>query len=279
MGWIGKIIGGTVGFMLGGPLGMIAGAVFGNVFDKAPLQGSDADGEGFSRGQQGQRRFGYQTGGSPFSSQGGSREQAQMVFFVGAFSMLARIASVDGVINTAERKKVEEFIRRDLRLDPQSSAIAIQVFETAVNSQGSFEQFAVQFYESFRMNHQMLELMIDIFYRVSYADGQISRAEEALIDRAGEIFRFTRDHMDSIRRRYGTAVSGSGGMSRSFAVLGLKPDASEDEIKKAYRKLVSEYHPDKIASKGLPEEFEKFAAEKFREIQAAYDELRVMKGL
>ncbi len=271
MGWIGKIIGGTVGFVLGGPLGMIAGAVFGNVFDKAPLQGESRTGSE----QSGQTRFGYWSGQQTAQSQ----EQAQMVFFVGAFSMLARLASVDGGVSAAERNKVEEFITRDLRLDPQSSAVALQIFETASRSGGSFEQFAVQFYDSFRMNRQMLELMIDIFYRVSFADGRITAKEEALINRAGEIFRFTRDQMDAVRRRYGSSSAAGGGLSRAYAVLGLKPDAENDEIKRAYRKLVSEYHPDKIASKGLPDEFTKFAADKFREIQSAYDELKSARNL
>ncbi len=268
MGWIGKIIGGTVGFMFGGPLGMIAGAVFGNVFDHVPRQtGSD------------RAAFGQQAhDGNPFTSgnSASSQQQAQMVFFVGAFSMLAGIASVDGDISIAERKKVEEFIRKDLRLDPQSSAVAMKVFETAGSSSGSFDQFATQFYDNFKHNRQMMELMIDIFYRVSYADGRLTAAEESLINLAGRIFQVSSVKMATIKQQYGTGnVAGS---ARSFAVLGLEPTATNDDIKKSYRKLVSEYHPDKISSKGLPEEFIVFAADKFREIQAAYEELRVSRS-
>jgi DnaJ like chaperone protein len=269
MGWIGKIIGGTVGFMFGGPLGMIAGAVFGNVFDHAPRQGSNA-----------RASFGQQSNsGSPFTSgnAANSQQQAQMVFFVGAFSMLAGIASADGDISIAERMKVEEFIRKDLRLDPQSSAIAMKVFETAGSSSGSFDQFAAQFYDNFKHNRQMMELMIDIFYRVSYADGRLSTAEESLIDQAGRTFQVNRERMSTIKQQYGTGKAA--GSTRSFAVLGLEPSASNDEIKRSYRKLVSEYHPDKISSKGLPEEFIVFASDKFREIQAAYEELRVSRNL
>ncbi|MCK5156194.1 MAG: co-chaperone DjlA [Spirochaetales bacterium] len=260
MGWIGKIIGGTVGFMLGGPLGMIAGAVFGNVFDHAPQQTSGV-----------KAAFGQQ------SKTAGSQEQAQMVFFVGAFSMLAGIASADGTISYAERKKVEEFIRKDLKLDPQSSTIAMQVFETAGSSSGSFSQFATQFYDSFKYNRQMLDLMIDIFYRVSYADGRMSAAEETLINLAGRIFQINQEKMRTIKQQYGTG--NAAGSARAFAVLGVTANASNDEIKKSYRKLVSEYHPDKISSKGLPEEFVTFASDKFREIQAAYEELRVSRSL
>jgi len=268
MGWIGKIIGGTVGFMFGGPLGMIAGAVFGNVFDHAPRQGSNV-----------RAAFGQKSNtGSPFTAgnEANSQQQAQMVFFVGAFSMLAGIASADGDISIAERKKVEEFIRKDLRLDPQSSAIAMKVFETARASTGLFDQFATQFYDNFRLNRQMMELMIDIFYRVSYADGRLSADEESLINQAGRIFQVSRERMSTIKHQYGTGKAA--GSSRSFAILGLEPTATNDDIKKTYRRLVSEYHPDKISSKGLPEEFIVFASDKFREIQAAYEDLRTSRN-
>ena len=66
-------------------------------------------------------------------------------------------------------------------------------------------------------------------------------------------------------------------LSHHYAVLGLKNDADMGEVKKAYRKLVSEYHPDKIVSKGLPEDFIKFAEEKFREINQAYEAIQKEK--
>ncbi len=276
MAWLGKIIGGTVGFMLGGPIGMIAGAVFGGMFDKAQQL------PGNNRTTQNSGLFGFQgtASQSPFGNQASAREQAQMVFFVGAFSMLARIASADGSVSVAERRKIEEFIRRDLKLDPRSQAVAMQVFETALTNQSSFEQLALQFYQSFRTNRQLLELMIDIFYRVSSADGGISSSEETLIRQAGSIFQFSPEQMRLFRSRYSnSSASSAGGAPRSYAVLGLQPTATDAEIKRSYRKLVSEYHPDKIASKGLPEEFITFASDKFREIQAAYEDLRSARGL
>jgi len=60
--------------------------------------------------------------------------------------------------------------------------------------------------------------------------------------------------------------------------LGLTPQATESEIKKAYRRLSIDYHPDSIASKGLPEEFTLFASEKFRSIQEAYEAIKKERG-
>jgi DnaJ like chaperone protein len=262
MGWLGKVIGGTFGFMLGGPLGMIAGASFGHLFD--------ASGQGVS---QDQKAFWYQ--GNRQQGRVETQEQTQMVFFVAAFSMLAKITTADGTVTEAERRKVVEFINRDLRLQGQAQQAAMRIFETAQRSPESFEQFAVQFYDVFKQNRQMLNVMMDIFYRVSYADGNLSSAEEQLIRKAGDLFHFLDEQMEAIRKRYGAHESSS----HAYHVLGVSSGSSNDEVKSAYRKLVSEYHPDKIASKGLPDEFIKFANEKFREIQSAYEEIRTSRGI
>ena len=88
MGWIGKLIGGAMGLAIGGPLGMIAGIAFGNLFDRA--------------GQM----SGQQEGSIPFGDMNrlSAEQQSQMVFFVGAFSMLARIATVDGRLLPEEQQ-------------------------------------------------------------------------------------------------------------------------------------------------------------------------------
>lgn len=254
MGWIGKIVGGTVGLAIGGPLGMIAGIAFGNLFDRAGQMPSH---------QEGERTF-------------SAEKQNQMVFFVGAFSMLARLATVDGQLHPEERRKVEEFINQDLKLDWQSKRAALRVFETALTSGGTFEQFARQFYENFAHQRELLELMIDILVRVAAADGTIQQSEERLIAQAARIFRIPDSLLASILQRYSRF---STSLAKSYAVLGLEPNASVDEIKRAYRKLSIDFHPDTIASKGLPEEFTAFATEKFRSIQEAYETIKKERNI
>lgn len=264
MGWLGKVVGGTFGLMLGGPLGMIAGAAFGHLFDASPQQ---------EAGAAHQKPFWYT--GPNTNERIESQEQAQMVFFVATFSMLGKLAAVDGSVSEPERSKVREFIGNELRLQGQARDAANRIFETASHSGGSFEQFAQQFYQLFHSNHQMLELMIDILYRVSYADGDLSVAEDALIRRAADLFGFSFERTQTIRNRYNTSER----THAAYSVLGISQSASDEEVKSSYRRLVSEYHPDKIASKGLPEEFVKFAGDKFREIQEAYEQIRKQRGI
>jgi DnaJ like chaperone protein len=262
MGWIGKIVGGAVGFALGGPLGAIAGVALGHGFD-ATRDAMTRGGRGTAGGFTG---FGGQIfGESPL-------RHAQLTFFVGSFSMLAKLAAADGNVTQAEVRTIEEFMNRDLRLDPQSKRVATDIFNTALSSPETFESFADQFYQEFANQPQLLELMIDVLYRVSAADGTISSSEENLIRRAADIFNFGASRLDNIKKRY----------SRSddtyYAVLGCSRSDSDETIKKAYKSLVREYHPDTIASKGLPEEFTEFANKKFREIREAYETIRKERG-
>ncbi len=246
MGWMGKLIGGTIGLVLGGPLGAVAGAAFGHAIDKNKYSSSFARPSG--------------------------QQKAQMTFFVGAFSMLAKLVQADGRVTDAEMSSIETIMLRDLHLDPVSRQTAVRIFNSALQSGESFDTFARQFYNEFYNQPQILELMLDILLKVAVSDGVFSREEERLLERAAEIFKFETYRYRTIKGKYVTHDS------KAYSVLGVEKDSPVDEIKKAYRRLVSEYHPDKIAAKGLPEEFNKFAAEKFREIQEAYDTIRKERG-
>lgn len=272
MAWIGKVIGGTVGLMLGGPLGMVAGAAFGHMIDKSSHEGT--------RGEGGEIPFGFtqQGAGTPFG--GDPQYQAQLVFFVGTFSMLAKLAMADGGVSPQERKKVEEFINQDLQLTGESRDAALRIFETALREGGTFEEYAMQYYQQFHRDRNMLELVVSILFRVGMADGSMTRSEQQLIRTAVQIFRLPQSLFDSLKNQYGTSAFGRQNQKKkSYAVLGISPSADNEEVKRAYRKMVSEYHPDKIASKGLPDEFIRFAHDKFREIQEAYQEIRSERGL
>lgn len=250
MGWLGKIVGGTIGFALGGPLGAILGAVFGHRFD---------------------------TGVEHYYTDERSRlsynEQSQLTFFVATFSMLAKLAKADGHVSKEEIHSIENFMVRDLRLDPEGRRIATKILHTAIDSPATFQDFATQFYNQFVHQPQLLELMMDVLLRVSVADGILSESEETLILSAARIFNFGEQKYAELRSRYAKDFG------KYYAILGSNRSDSDEHIKKQYRKLVKQYHPDKIAAKGLPEEFTKFAHDKFREIQSAYDAIKRERGI
>jgi DnaJ like chaperone protein len=251
MGIVGKIVGGTIGFALGGPLGAIAGAAFGHAYDaSSELEVSRPEGA---------ERLHVET--------------SQMAFFVATFSMLAKLVRADGKISREEIDTIERFMHQDLRLDPQSRHHAMNLFRAALDSPGTFEDFASQFYGHFHDQPQLLDLLIDILVRVSLADGSLSDAEDRMIRSAVNLFRMSDTQYRQIRSRHVRDVD------RHYATLGCDRGCSDEEIKKQYRKRVRDFHPDTIAAKGLPEEFTRFAGEKFREIQEAYEEIRRERGM
>ena len=250
MGLLGKMVGGTIGFALAGPLGAIAGAAFGHAFDTTAANNL--------------------VGKQPALSNG---ETTQLTFFVAAFSMLAKLVKADGRIEKEEIDTIERFMVEDLNLDPESRRYARNIFQTALHSHETFEQFATQFYQQFQYQPQFLELLVDIFLRVAVADDGLSENEERIIYSAVRIFNFSEAKYQTFRSKYVSDVE------KYYAVLGCNSKDPDDRIKQQYRKLAQDYHPDKIVSKGLPEEFVKFATDKFREIQHAYDTIKQERGI
>ncbi len=254
MGWLGKMIGGTIGFALGGPLGAIAGAAFGHTFvDK--------------------KEDNYLLSRPNTRETLSSNEEAQLIFFTAVFSMLAKLCKADGRVSEKEILEVEAFMKKDLHLDQNSQSTAINIFRQALNSMESFEGFAIQFYSTFRTQPNIIELMMDILLRVSTADGIITEKEEAILTSASRIFNYSDSEYNRLKSRYIKITN------KYYAVLKCDETASDEEIKRQYRKLATEYHPDKIEAKGLPEEFIKFANDKFSEIQEAYDAIKKERGL
>jgi DnaJ like chaperone protein len=249
MGIIGKIVGGTLGFALGGPLGGIAGAVFGHAFDR--------DADTFQ-----QEKVQHLS----------AIEESQLAFFVSTFSMLAKLVKADGQVSQKELDVVEKFAAHDIGLSGEHRRVALNLFSAALESPASFEDFAVQFSQRFSGQSQLIEMMIDILLRVSVADGRLTTSEEALILSAVRIFGLNEGRYTQIKSRYVDSAD------KAYQILGCRKEDSNEQIKKQYRTLVHSYHPDKVLSKGLPDEFVELAHDKFREIQAAYEQIRKERG-
>ncbi|MCR4675742.1 MAG: DnaJ domain-containing protein [Sphaerochaetaceae bacterium] len=216
----------------------------------------------------GRRSFGY----SPSNE----------AFFKGTFSMLAKLASVDGQVSEAARARINQFMVYDLKLDHQSYEYARSVFNSALKSPQTFESYAQEFYSNFSGMPAILFVLVEMLYSVASVDGRISEREQGMIDYAVRLFRIPSDAVENLKRKYGVSSSASaaGSSSRAYEILGVAKDASEAEIKKAYRKLILEYHPDRVANKeGAGEEFKAYAAKKFQEVQDAYEQICRERGI
>lgn len=249
MSWFGKIMGGSVGFMFGGPIGALVGATLGHALfdDKVRMQYAEQ---------------GQMTG----------QEQRQTVFFTATFAMLGKMAKADGRVCEQELNAVRGFMQQKLRLDAAAQQFAIGIFTQAKDDRTPFEDYARQFGQVFARDPQLRMMFYEILFTVAMADGVLHPAEDQLLRMTPASLGLQDDAYQMVKRQF------VNDLSHHYAVLGLPETADLSEVKKAYRKLVSEYHPDKVIAKGLPDDFITFAEGKFREINESYQAIQRKVG-
>jgi len=237
MAWIGKILGGGIGMMLGGPLGALLGATLGHsMFD--------------------------QQAGSPGQISG--IEQRNAIFFTAIFAMLGKMAKADGVVCKDEIRVVEQFMEHNLKLDDRTRQFAIGIFNEAKETDVPFSAYARQFADVFRNETQLRTMFYELLFTLAMADGVMHPAEDAILKQAPSLLNVPESLYQSLRQRLVKDLA------PLYAILGVTESASDTDIKKAYRKLATEYHPDKIIAQGLPDDFRLFAEDKFKQINEAY---------
>ena len=264
MPWWGKVFGGAFGFMLGGPLGALIGAVLGHNFD-AGLKKTD--------------RLGYEGDLS-------ERERVQTVFFTAAFSVMGRLAKVDGRV-TEDEIQVANAVMDQMGLGPEQRRMAQRLFNEGKAPDFPLDDVLDQLRRECRRRHSLLRLFLEVQFQAAYADGAIHAEERRLLHHIAMTLGFDEREFDVIEGRVRAEQHFRRGPDRNirglslqdaYAVLGVRPDADADAVKKAYRRLMSQNHPDKLVAKGLPEEMLKVATEKTQEIKAAYERIREAKG-
>ena len=249
MGWFGKLTFGSLGLFLGGPLGAIAGAALGHHL-------VDKDGD--------------RTGGVSYITRQprpDRTERAQAAYFISLFSILGKLAKIDGVVTKDEIVVANRFIEQ-LKIPDTEKQFARQIFNEAKNSNYSIDDFAFQLYQTNRQEPTILLSFINLLFQIAAADRTFHPAEEAALERIKEIFKISEEEYNSIKGVY------FNDLDRYYKTLNSTPQSSTQEIKSNYKKLVKDFHPDTIVSKGLPEEFTDFATTRFREIQEAYEKIQ-----
>lgn len=284
MSWFGKMVGGTIGLMIGGPLGAIAGGAIGHhLFDKGS---SGVHGDRFASGQAGGafQRDAWERGGAGPRGRGGTRgsgataggagatmEERQAAYFLALFSILGKLAKADGQITREEGEMVVSFLDR-MNVRGEERQFAIRVFNESKNSSYSAEDFARQFAKMTASQRDLRSSMLDMLFQIALADGEYHANEEAMIGRIASILGIGQAELDALRTRY------VGDTDQAYAVLGLTSDADDETVKREYRRLVQEYHPDRIISQGMPKEFVEYATQRFQEIQTAWEKIRSERG-
>ena len=237
----GKIVGGAAGFALGGPLGAILGGLAGHAVDKMGEQaGPEAD------------------------------STKQIGFTIGVIVLGAKMAKADGVVT---RDEIDAF-KQVFHVPPDEMHNVGRLFNRARRESGGYEPYAKQLARLFRDNHQVLEELLGGLFHIARADGRITDDEVKYLADLAEIFGFSPAEWDRIR-----AANMGRGESDPFEILGVNSDDSDETIKAAHRRLVRENHPDRLVAQGLPQEFVDLANEKLATVNAAYDEIKQLRGI
>jgi DnaJ like chaperone protein len=253
MSWFGKLTLGSLGLIFGGPLGAIAGAALGHILiDKS----SDLV---------------NQTLRPELGPQFEPAERTQATYFISLFSILGKLSKIDGVVTRDEIAVAQNFIN-NLPIAESEKHFARQVFNEAKDSRYSIDDFAIQLYQATQTQPTLLLSFLDLLFKIAAADGKLHPEEENALKSVKDIFNISDGQFENLKAIYFKDFD------KYYKILNCTPESSSQEIKSNYKKLVKDFHPDTIVSKGLPEEFMEFASNRFREIKESYDKIRQERG-
>ena len=237
----GKILGGVTGFAIGGPIGAIIGTLAGHAVDSARSKGRASLGV----------------------------ETKRAAFTIAFVVLSAKMAKADGVVT---RDEIDAFKR--IFPIPTSELQGVgRLFNQARKEASGYEPYARQIAGMFRHQPAVLEELLAALFHIAKADGVVHPAERQFLNDVSEIFGFGPDAFARVSAEQAGTDQGD-----PYAILGVAGDASEAEIKAAWRKLTRENHPDLLVAQGMPQEFIDLANGKMATINAAYDRIARSRG-
>ncbi|NQY75126.1 MAG: TerB family tellurite resistance protein [Candidatus Margulisbacteria bacterium] len=182
---------------------------------------------------------------------------------------VVHVMKADGKIEESEKQLLFAFFAQVLRYGETEMTFVTDIFEKSVAHPHPLEELCI---ELSQFNYESRLLLIDLVYRIAMADHEFHAEENKLIQRMVGLLKINPMDHQSIRARYDLSVqSNQSKKDHHYTILGVKPGASKDDIKKAYKEAIKKNHPDKVHHLG--EEFRKVAEEKMREINASYKAL------
>ena len=278
----GKILGTLFGFMFGRIPGAILGFIVGHMFDKGYSQDFSQMG-GFGR-------F--------FTSQDELKSQA--VFFHALFASMGHIAKADGQVTDAEIRMATRLMDQ-MGLEGDTRREAQQAFREGKAADFPLKETLKEFSASCHGRRDIQQVFLEILIQAAYADGGLDAKEQAVLENVAGMLGFKQHQLlylmsmfeAEMRFRQGSrtgqgqnkqrhsgasAYSSQQSIDDAYRILGIKASDDDKTVKKAYRKLMAEHHPDKLVSKGLPKQAMEIAKVKAQDIQAAYELVKEKRG-
>lgn len=255
MRWVGKAVGGIIGMVAGGPIGSVLGMILGHGLDE------------------GGARLGQRT----------SPQQISQLFFEVAFEVMGQVAKVDGRVSEDE-VRVARGIMHGMHLTPDQVRNAIDHFTLGKSLDYPLASRLASLSRQIGDRSELSRAFVQIQLQSAVGAGPIGPEKRQLLWRVAHSLRVSRAEVAQIESlvrsheqrsaRRGEAES----IEQAYKVLGVATNASNDTIKKAYRRLMNQHHPDKLVARGLPESMAGVAEQKTHEVRAAYEKVRAQRG-
>lgn len=253
-GIIGLFVGDALGIFLGGLTGFLIGTLIGHFFFDRPFEAQSDQQDDYAYRER-QRRF---------------------LFFV--MAICAKVAKCDGPINHAEKNRIDRLMRDKFRLNDAGRKYAIQIWNHAKdNAEPNIDRLCREFFQEFSRDRIMVNSMIDYVFAIAAADqNRPTPAENHVLRNITRSFgvsqtlhdRFMAYHFEPPRASKGAAYST---LDPHYLVLDASPNDTVDVIKKKFRKLALQWHPDRLTAEGASPEALRHAKEKFQRINEAYN--------
>lgn len=270
MSWVKWILGG-LGLHIGGPLGALMGYWLGKSIENASMGSSSAN-------PQSARSHG------PYRNTG-TQEDVNIALMV----LIAAVMKADGNVKRSELNYVKQFLLNNY--GEEKGKAMLQLLHDLLQKEINVNEVCTQI--KYNTDYTTRYHMVDFLFGIAAADNEFDASEEDILRRISNSLGINaRDYVSIFNRYvhartgsygYGGSYSGSGFSSTTqtkkdpYKVLGLDSHATDEEVKKAYRRLAMKYHPDKV--EGLGEEVKKNAEKQFREINEAYEQIKTARGM
>ena len=194
--------------------------------------------------------------------------EKSVAFTIGMIGLGAKIAKADGVVTEDEIRAFKQVFH----IPDGELATVARVFNLAKQDVAGYETYARQIAKLFDARAEVLEDVLDGLFHIAKADNAFHPGEHGFLRRVADIFGFSEADFARIRARHVDVPDDP------FLILGLPRDAAPDAVRKRYRELVREHHPDRHIAAGVPEEMVELATERLQKINEAYERIMEMVG-
>jgi DnaJ like chaperone protein len=257
--WFGKALGGIIGLIAAGPVGSVLGVLLGHRLDEG-----------------GGALFGH-------SDRSKSAQQISQLFFEVAFEVMGRVAKIDGRVSEDE-VRVARAIMHGMQLSTEQVNDAIEHFTRGKSEGYPLGERLEALDRQIGSRAELARAFVQLQLQSAIGAGPIGREKRQLLWYVASALHVTRAELaqiESLVRAHGQRNGRRGGsesIEDAYRVLGVRADASNDDVKKAYRRLMNQHHPDKLVARGLPESLVGIAEQKTHEVRSAYEKVKAQRG-